>query len=235
MRSIRSLSPRDAVLVLIGATVMHIFSLTFTPFSDSSIVFNTHFTTHGASNAPAPVAALDVSVLRNPLVTDDPRPRPDSPQPDAVISVDLDYDIPETVLVNHAPGWSIFRNLYMSDGALLIVTSRPSQFPDIPLMISTSLVAYATPESIAERMPTSRQMDIISPAEARRRWAGEPLLGEKNRIYPIDGSTVSSRRSPKPASHVLTVLSTCSFCSTNLTSVRNSVLSRCFCRRINAA
>jgi hypothetical protein len=57
-------------------------------------------------------------------------------------------------------------------------------------MTSTGLPAENTPESIAERMPTSRDMSIISPEEAQRRWGGDQSTREPNRIFPVDGSTV---------------------------------------------
>jgi hypothetical protein len=78
----------------------------------------------------------------------------------------------------------------MADGTLFIVTSNPDAFPDIELMTSTGLPAENTPESIAERMPTSRDMSVISLEEARQRWGGEQSTGEPNRIFPIEGSTV---------------------------------------------
>jgi hypothetical protein len=98
--------------------------------------------------------------------------------------------MPETELVSHAPGWTIFRNLYMADGTLFILTSKPESFPDIKFMTSTGLPARDTPESIAERMPTSRDMSVIDPEEARRRWGGDRSKEELNRIFPIEGSTV---------------------------------------------
>lgn len=109
--------------------------------------------------------------------------------------MDIEHEIPETILLKHAPGWTLLRNLYMVNGTLLIVTSTPELFPDIALMTSTGLPAENTPESIQARMPTERDMAIITPGEARERWGvlrdgeggGE---GEKNRVFPVGGSTV---------------------------------------------
>jgi hypothetical protein len=78
----------------------------------------------------------------------------------------------------------------MADGTLFIVTSNPDSFPDIKFMTSTGLPAENTPESIADRMPTSRDMSIITPQEAHQRWGGDQSTREANRIFPVDGTTV---------------------------------------------
>lgn len=42
-------------------------------------------------------------------------------------------------------------------------------------------------------MPTERDMRIITPGEARERWGaggGRDGEGEKNRVFPVGGSTV---------------------------------------------
>lgn len=87
--------------------------------------------------------------------------------------MDLAYKIPETALLSHAPGWTVFRNLYMSNGTIYIVTSRPSKFPDITLITSTGLPAENTPENIAARIPTAEDMAFVTPEEARDLWGGD--------------------------------------------------------------
>jgi hypothetical protein len=101
----------------------------------------------------------------------------------------LGHEIPQTELVSHAPGWTIFRNLYMADGTLFIVTSNPESIPSIDLMTSTGLAAFNTPESIAERMPTASDMAVITPEEAHHRWGGQSMM-ELNNVFPVEGSTV---------------------------------------------
>jgi hypothetical protein len=87
----------------------------------------------------------------------------------------------------------------MADGTLYIVTSNPESFPSIDLMTSTGLPALNTPESIAERMPTSRDISIINPQEAHQRWGGQSM-SELNNVFPVEGSTV---RPPTPSIQIL--------------------------------
>jgi hypothetical protein len=172
---IRAISRRDAVLILIGAATIHVLYTLLPPIHESSsIIFQTRLSSHDSIPFVPP--------SREPWRTIAPPVEPSlSPIPDT------DDEIPETELVSHAAGWTIFRNLYMAEGTLFIVTTNPDKFPDIKFMTSTGLFAWNTPESIAERMPTSRDMSIIFPEEARWRWKGDD---EPARIFPILGSTV---------------------------------------------
>jgi len=117
-------------------------------------------------------------------------PPPESP----TTPIDPLHDLPETSIVAHAPGWTIFRNLYMSSGTLFILSTNRS-FPEIRLMTSTGLTAENTPENIAAREPTSQNMDFITPEAARQRWGG----GDRNRVLSVEGNTV--RRSTNHSSH----------------------------------
>jgi hypothetical protein len=177
---LRAISPRDAILILIGAASMHLFSFLFPPLHDSSstILFDTQ------------LATQDSQTNLSPALLDTWHP-PSPPTPPPTISPDLDREMPHTELVSHAPGWTIFRNLYMAGGTLFILTPNPESFPDIKFMTSTGLPAVNSPESIAERMPTARDLAFISPEEAHRRWGGDHSTRELNRIFPIGGSTVS--------------------------------------------
>lgn len=177
---LRAISPRDAILILIGAASMHLFSFLFPPVHDSSsaILFDTHL----------PLPSQDPQTNVSPALLDTWHgPSPSSPS----ATPNLGREMPHTELVSHAPGWTIFRNLYMADGTLFILTSNPESFPDIRFMTSTGLPAVNSPESIAERMPTARDLSFISPVEAHRRWGGEHSTRELNRIFPVEGSTVS--------------------------------------------
>lgn len=57
-------------------------------------------------------------------------------------------------------------------------------------MISTGLPAENTPENIAQREPTSQEMQFITPDEAKRRWGGNITHGERNRISTVEGNTL---------------------------------------------
>ena len=211
------MSPRDAVLVLLGATCMHILSLFLSDASLAPAFFDHSAKISVSTNNVAPAANLNLDLDHlpdaPPTANNNNLLHPQHPAalslPSSLLSslppsddpaIDITTTIPETVLISHAPGWSLFRNLYMSGGTLFIVTSDPAAFPDISLLTSTGLPAENTPESIQARMPTAKDMAVITPREAHRRWGGEPLLGHKNRIFPIEGSTVRSLTRPTHAS-----------------------------------
>lgn len=128
--------------------------------------------------------------------------RPDAAQEPVKSSVDVQtvdvaYKIPETTMLSHAPGWTVFRNLYMSNGTLYIVTSRPKSFPEIVMITSTGLEASATPENIQARIPTEKDMSFLTPEEARDLWGSDldnvrarffpSIRSVRHLTYPIDG------------------------------------------------
>ena len=176
----RSFSPRDAILILLGAASMHLYS-SFIPHAQESSAID--FKPFHNLPRPATTAVDSWHPPKQHHPPSPPSPPPQSPIPN------IGHEIPQTELVSHAPGWTIFRNLYMADGTLFIVTSNPKSFPSIDFMTSTGLPASATPESIAERMPTDREMAIITPQEARQRWGGQSMM-DPNNVYPVEGSTV---------------------------------------------
>ena len=108
----------------------------------------------------------------------------------------LPYDpLPTTEVLAHAPGWTLFRNLYMSNGTLFVVTDETGrkQLPEIRMMVSVSMEALATPENIAAREPNRFVMMTLSPDEAKARWT--TMTGEGkglNRVWTVEGNTVSS-------------------------------------------
>ena len=59
------------------------------------------------------------------------------------------------------------------------------------MMTSTGLEAKTTPENIATREPTRENMDFITPEDALERWGGEPKRGTTNRVWAVEGNTVS--------------------------------------------
>lgn len=118
------------------------------------------------------------------LETPSPKPLP--------IDISLSDEIPETFIVAHAPGWTLFENLYMANGTLYIVSteSRKPSFPQIRMMTSTGLLAENTPENIALREPTDLEMQIISQQDASLKWGGNGAKNVGNRIWTIEGNTV---------------------------------------------
>lgn len=59
--------------------------------------------------------------------------------------------IPRTEVVTHAPGWTVFRNLYLLNGTWYIVTDSPSDFPLLRMMTSTGKEIWNDQESIKSR------------------------------------------------------------------------------------
>ncbi len=97
--------------------------------------------------------------------------------------------LPPTQVIAHAPGWTLFRDLYMANGTLYILSSNESShFPEVRKMISVSMKAEANPENIAAREPTEHQMSFITPDAARRRWG---LNNDTTvRVSTVGGNTV---------------------------------------------
>lgn len=112
------------------------------------------------------------------------------PASTVVTTADVLTTIPETEMVEHAPGWTVFKNLYMSNGTFFVVSDKPrSEYPELFHILSVPIPALNTPENIQARIPTEQEMDFIGTKEALRRW-GPLRPGEKNRIWSIAGNTV---------------------------------------------
>ncbi|KAI0070552.1 hypothetical protein K474DRAFT_1653669 [Panus rudis PR-1116 ss-1] len=76
--------------------------------------------------------------------------------------------VPETDIIAHVPGWTIFDRLYILNGTVYIVTDHPELVPDRALMTSKSIVIKNGPEEELKRRPTDKEMRIISTDEARQ-------------------------------------------------------------------
>ncbi|KAG7443807.1 uncharacterized protein BT62DRAFT_902099 [Guyanagaster necrorhizus] len=94
-------------------------------------------------------------------------------------------DLPHTSIIHHAPGWTLFRNLYMSNGTLFLLSSNRS-FPEFRLITSSGLPSENTPGNVALREPTLQHMNYITPLEAQQRWGG----AARNRVSTVDGNTL---------------------------------------------
>ncbi|KAI0044996.1 hypothetical protein FA95DRAFT_1589968 [Auriscalpium vulgare] len=168
----RGISPRDAVLILTGAACMHVFSFFF--HGPTPILVETRLTPPNALDLPLP----------------DPHTQDREPERQAALDYPPALAIPHTTLVKHAPGWTIFQDVYMANGTLFIVTPDPQSFPDIALMTSTGLYAFNTPENIAARMPSEKDISFITPEEAHKLWGGNEARGEIDRVFTVEGSTI---------------------------------------------
>ncbi|KAL4079337.1 hypothetical protein J3A83DRAFT_4208905 [Scleroderma citrinum] len=76
--------------------------------------------------------------------------------------------IPQTNVVNHAPGWTIFDNLYVLNGTVYVVTDELETIPPRERMISTAINVRNGKEAVAARLPSDQEMRIISTEEARK-------------------------------------------------------------------
>jgi hypothetical protein len=188
---IRALSRRDAVLILIGALSTH-FITTMAPLTSQSVVITAGFRQH-LSNEPVvdehpPQNDHDISALLVPILPE--LTGGSEEQVTTFRNSDLSKlsSLPETTIVEHVPGWTLFRDIYMANGTLLILTSSPSSLPDTRYMTSTGLPSKNTPEDMALREPTPWNMDIVSPGEALQRWGN---TSSTRRVWSVEGNTVS--------------------------------------------
>ena len=199
---------RDVILVFLGALSMHFFSALFHPFDDvtsslvddvqlrpQQILQNKQIVVNEDVRQHIPDAFLNVhndhiEAARPPALAPVDVSPPTIPPSKVIPVVDVSTTIPETTIVEHVPGWTVFKNLYMSNGTLFVVSSKPrSEFPELQYITSTGLGAENTTENIEARMPTSQDMDFISPEEAKNRWGSE---SSRNRIWSLSGNSVSS-------------------------------------------
>ncbi|OCF73830.1 hypothetical protein I204_05675 [Kwoniella mangroviensis CBS 8886] len=81
-----------------------------------------------------------------------------------------------TQVLAHAPGWTVFDQIYLFNGTWYIVTDNPSSIPLLRLMVSTGNEIWNDEESIKGREPTEKDMRIIFPSEAKRLWGNSASL-----------------------------------------------------------
>ncbi|KDQ57663.1 hypothetical protein JAAARDRAFT_271495 [Jaapia argillacea MUCL 33604] len=100
-------------------------------------------------------------------------------------------DLPHTTVEHHAPGWTLFRDIYMSNGTLFVLgpESARSSLPDRFYVTSTGLKAENNEENIRARLPTEREFDFINEQDAKRKWGARDDI-EKNRVWTVEGSTI---------------------------------------------
>lgn len=166
--------------------------------NDQSIVINTHLQHNGEAQEP-------FTLTKTAIVRQTKTQVQTATKTVTVVSTETAYpksraisptdDLPQTELLAHAPGWTLFRNVYMSNGTIFIVADENGRktFPEIRMMTSTGLEADSTPENGARREPTDENMRIISPEEAKARWVG--VVGGRrgkgeNRVWSVEGNTV---------------------------------------------
>jgi len=75
--------------------------------------------------------------------------------------------VPDTVVVAHVPGWTIFDRLYALNGTLYVVSDDPAAVPDRNYILSTALRIANGPIEAAKRIPTDKELRVISTADAK--------------------------------------------------------------------
>ncbi|TFY74287.1 hypothetical protein EWM64_g9724, partial [Hericium alpestre] len=65
-------------------------------------------------------------------------------------------------------GWTTFDNLYLLNGTLYLVTNEPHIIPDRKFMISKGIPIENGAEAEAARLPSDREMQIITQDEAKK-------------------------------------------------------------------
>ena len=180
----RSVTRRDAFLILLGAASVHLWSFFFGPASGNAFIIGTHLEPNVATSTPNVTLELEDASQSPSVPVETNTPLDPLAGPPTALS-----SLPHTTIAAHAPGWTLFRDLYMSNGTLLIVSPSQELFPELRMMTSTGLVAQNTPENIALREPTKANMDFLTPEQAHKRWAADDESAY--RVLSIKGNSVS--------------------------------------------
>jgi hypothetical protein len=100
----------------------------------------------------------------------------------AIAHIAPDSASSEPDVLAHAPGWTLYRNLYMSNWTHFIVTDDKGRrrIPEIQMMVRTWMEATVQPENIAAKELTPHVMHVVSPQEAKTRWTS--LTGDAKKL-----------------------------------------------------
>ncbi|KAF8073639.1 hypothetical protein FPV67DRAFT_1478736 [Lyophyllum atratum] len=75
--------------------------------------------------------------------------------------------VPQTKVLAHVPGWTIFDRLYIFKGVVYIVSDEPSKLPNITHIYSKGLFIENGEEAVASRRPTDEDIRVINTKEAK--------------------------------------------------------------------
>jgi len=92
------------------------------------------------------------------------------------------HAVPNTKIVAHVPGWTVFDKLYVHRGIPYIVTDSPTTIPALHFIYSKGHKILPGHIGETERMPTDDDIRVISTKEAQK------LFGTSAQL--IDGVTV---------------------------------------------
>ncbi|KAG8963271.1 hypothetical protein FRC00_007025 [Tulasnella sp. 408] len=75
-----------------------------------------------------------------------------------------------TVKISHMPGYTLLQDVYMANGTLYIVANDPKKWPPLNAITSSGYDLEWSDEERKLREPTKWHIDIVSEAEAAKRW-----------------------------------------------------------------
>ncbi|GLB38269.1 putative protein of unknown function (DUF563) [Lyophyllum shimeji] len=75
--------------------------------------------------------------------------------------------VPQTKVLAHVPGWTIFDRLYIFKGVVYIVSDEPTKVPNVTHIYSKGLFIENGIEAQASRLPTDEDIQVISSKEAK--------------------------------------------------------------------
>ena len=84
------------------------------------------------------------------------------------ITWETSKDVPQTKIVAHVPGWTIFDRLYTYKNTIYIVSDDPTSIPSPQFILSKALYIENGAAAEESRLPTDKEMRVISTLEARR-------------------------------------------------------------------
>ncbi|KDQ55039.1 hypothetical protein JAAARDRAFT_134200 [Jaapia argillacea MUCL 33604] len=82
--------------------------------------------------------------------------------------------LPQTKVIAHVPGWTILDRLYILNGTVYIVSDDPQSIPKPSLITSTSKPIDNDPVETASRLPTEKEMRIVSTKQAKELFGTTP-------------------------------------------------------------
>ncbi|KAL7422875.1 hypothetical protein Q5752_002172 [Cryptotrichosporon argae] len=94
---------------------------------------------------------------------------------------DDEFQSEATLLLGHAPGWTLADRLYVFNGSFYVITEDRAEWPELRLMTSTGLPASSEPGNEAAREPKGDEIIFVTPHEAGLLWG--------SRAYEIRGTT----------------------------------------------
>ncbi|KAL5512942.1 hypothetical protein ACEPAH_3340 [Sanghuangporus vaninii] len=100
--------------------------------------------------------------------------------------------IPETEMLHHSPGWTVFDRLYIYNGTIYIVTSSPESIPELMYITSSGYDMHNGQEEVLKRRPTDKDIRVVSPSEAQHLFSLPPQQNQKQQ-----GSSSSTYSIPR--------------------------------------